>query len=371
MTDPRYERLADIIINYSLRLQKGEKILIETTDAGDTMAKLLVQKAYEAGGIPLVSTYFLSVRRALIMGTDEAQAEEWTKYEEERMKNMQAYVSVRGGYNNLELTDVPPEKMHFYESIYYKRVHFGHRIPNSKWVVLRYPNPSMAQLADMSTEAFEDFYFNVCNLDYAKMDKAMDPLKARMAKADKVHIKGVGTDLTFSIKGINQVKCSGNMNLPDGEVYTAPVRNSVNGRITYNTPSIESGFKFENISFEFKDGKIIDAKSNDNKRINHILDTDEGARYVGEFSFGINPYILKPMCDILFDEKIAGSIHFTPGNAYNDADNGNRSAQHWDLVYIQRPEYGGGEITFDGELIRKDGMFVPKDLQCLNPENLK
>jgi aminopeptidase len=229
----------------------------------------------------------------------------------------------------------------------------------------------MAQLAEMSTEAFEDFYFNVCTLDYAKMDKAMDALKKRMEAADKVHIKGEGTDLTFSIKGINVIKCSGHMNLPDGEIYTAPVKNSVNGRITYNTPSIEQGFKYEGISFEFKDGKIVNATCNDTARINRLLDTDEGARYVGEFAFGVNPYITKPMYDTLFDEKIAGSIHFTPGAAYKDADNGNRSAQHWDLVYIQRPEYGGGEIYFDGELIRKDGRFVPKDLGCLNEENLK
>lgn len=371
MTDPRMEKLADIIVNYSLKLQKGEKVLIETTDAGDEMAKLLVNKTFEAGGIPLVNTYYMSVRRALIMGTNEAAIEEWTRHDEEKMKGMDAYVSVRGGFNNLELIDIPHDKMDFYESVYYKRVHFGHRIPNTKWVVLRFPNPSMAQLADMSTEAFEDFFFNVCTLDYARMDRAMDTLKKRMENADKVHIKGVNTDLTFSIKGINIKKCSGHMNLPDGEIYTAPVKNSVNGRLTYNTPSIESGFKFENISFEFKDGKIVGAKANDTERINRILDTDEGARYVGEFSFGLNPYIMKPMCDTLFDEKIAGSIHFTPGNAYNDADNGNRSAQHWDLVYIQRPEYGGGEIYFDGELIRKDGRFVPEDLQCLNEENLK
>jgi len=371
MNDPRLEKLADIIVNYSLRLKKGEKVLIETTDAGDGIAKLLVKKAYEAGALPLVNTYYLSVRRALILGMDEAQADEWARHDEETMRSMDAYVSVRGGYNNLELTDVPQDKMHLFDSIYYKRVHFDIRIPDKKWVVLRYPNPSMAQFAGMSTEGFEDFYFDVCNLDYAKMDRAMDALKARMEKADEVRIKGVDTDLTFSIKGIPVKKCSGRMNLPDGEIYTAPVKDSVNGRITYNTPSIEQGYKFENISFEFRDGKIINAVANDTPRINRILDTDEGARYVGEFALGVNPYILKPMLDTLFDEKISGSIHFTPGAAYKDAENGNRSAVHWDLVYIQRPEYGGGEIYFDGELIRKDGLFVPADLHCLNPENLK
>jgi aminopeptidase len=370
MTDPRLEKLADIIINYSLAIKKGDKLLIETTDVGDAIGKLLVQKTFEAGGIPLIHTMYRSIQRAVIMGTNADHVETWTHYDEEKMKGMDAYVSVRGNENNLELVDIPREKMHMYEAIYYKRVHFGHRIPHTRWVVLRYPNPAMAQLADMSTEAFEDFYFDVCTLDYAKMDKAMDVMKARMERTDRVHIKGVNTDLTFSIKGIPVVKCSGHMNLPDGEIYTAPVRDSVNGRISYNTPSIEQGFRCENISFEFKDGKIVGATANDTKRVNEVLDTDEGARFVGEFALGVNPYILKPMFDTLFDEKIAGSIHFTPGNAYDDADNGNRSAQHWDLVYIQRPEYGGGEIYFDGELIRKDGRFLG-ELEVLNEENLK
>ena len=120
-----------------------------------------------------------------------------------------------------------------------------------------------------------------------------------------------------------------------------------------------------------KDGKIVDATASDTKRLNEIFDTDPGARYVGEFSLGFNPHIKEPMCDILFDEKIAGSLHFTPGQAYEECDNGNRSAVHWDMVLIQRPEYGGGEVWFDDELIRKDGMFVPKDLKPLNPSNLK
>jgi aminopeptidase len=229
----------------------------------------------------------------------------------------------------------------------------------------------MAQQASMSTDAFEEFYFSVCNLDYSKMDKAMDALAARLNKADKVRIIAKDTDISFSIKGIGSKKCSGHCNIPDGEIYTAPVKNSINGKITYNTPSVENGFKFENVSFTFKDGKIVDATANDTAKLNAILDTDDGARYIGEFAFGVNPYIVKPMGDILFDEKISGSIHFTPGSCYDDCYNGNVSAIHWDLVQIQTKEYGGGEIYLDGELIRKDGLFVPSDLTCLNPENLK
>ncbi len=229
-----------------------------------------------------------------------------------------------------------------------------------------------AQLANTSTEEFEDFYFNVCNLDYSKMSKAMDPLKTLMDRTDKVRIVSPGTDLTFfSIKGIGSVKCEGHRNIPDGELYTAPVRDSVNGTLSYNTTSVYKGTVFENIVFEFENGKIVKAASNHTDKINDVLDSDEGARYIGEFSLGFNPYILHPMKDTLFDEKIDGSLHFTPGQAYKEADNGNRSNVHWDLVLIQRPEYGGGEIYFDDVLVRKDGRFVLDELAGLNPENLK
>ncbi|MFL6558809.1 MAG: aminopeptidase, partial [Bacillus sp. (in: firmicutes)] len=236
---------------------------------------------------------------------------------------------------------------------------------------LRYPTSSMAQLAKMSTEAFENFYFDVCNLDYGRMDQAMDSLKALMDRTDKVRITGPGTDLSFSIKDIPAIKCAGRLNIPDGEVYTAPVRDSVNGVVTYNTPSPYQGFTFENVKLTFRDGKIVEAESNDSSRINKIFDTDEGARYIGEFAIGVNPFILNPMQDILFDEKIAGSFHFTPGQCYDDAFNGNHSNIHWDMVNIQRPEYGGGEMYFDDVLIRKDGLFVIPELEVLNPDNLK
>jgi aminopeptidase len=208
-------------------------------------------------------------------------------------------------------------------------------------------------------------------MNYAKMARAMVPLERRMKRADRVRLKSPGTDLTFSLKGIGAKMCKGDRNIPDGEVFSCPVKNSVNGVIQFNTPTIYAGTKFENVRLEFKDGKVVNTAANNTKRLNEILDTDAGARYVGEFSLGFNPYILNPMCDILFDEKIAGSLHFTPGQAYEECDNGNRSAVHWDMVLIQRPEWGGGEVWFDGELIRKNGLFVPNDLKPLNPANLK
>ena len=368
--DQRIKKLADLLVNYSCDLQEGEKILISYEgDCCRPLVKQLVKNTYARGGKPYVEISDSEITREILLGCDEEQISFMNKYKLAQMEGMSAYIAVRAGNNTSELSDVPPKQLNMYSRL--TRPVLDRRVNETKWVVLRYPNPSMAQLAGSSLERFEDFYFDVCTLDYGKMSKAMDSLVALMEKTDKVEIKGPGTDLTFSIKGIPAIKCDGKCNIPDGEVYTAPVRESMNGIISYNTPSEEQGFTFENIVFEIKDGRIVKATSNDDTRINQLLDTDEGARYFGEFAIGVNPYILEPMKDTLFDEKIAGSFHLTPGAAYEGAFNGNKSAVHWDLVMIQRPEYGGGEIYFDGRLIRKDGIFTLPELSCLNPENLK
>ena len=371
LVDGRIRTLAKNLINFSCELKKGENILIEATGVDYQLVNALIEETRKAGAYPFVKIYDNRIQRQLMLGMDKELAERMCEFDAYQMDKMQAYLGIRGGENAYELGDVPAEKRNFYNVYYSHPVHHERRVANTKWCVLRYPTQGMSAMSAMSTEAFEDLYFNVCNLDYSKMEKAMTPLVDLMNKTDKVRIVGKGTDLTFSIKGIGGVKCAGKRNIPDGEVYTAPVKNSVNGKITYNVPSTANGMKFENISLEFKDGKIVKATSNDNEAINKVFDTDEGARYVGEFAIGVNPYITEPMNNILFDEKILGSIHFTPGNCYDDAYNGNRSAIHWDLVLIQTPEFGGGEIYFDDRLIRKDGRFVIPELEVLNPENLK
>ena len=371
MQDQRINLLAKNLVNYSCKLKNGEKILIEAKGVDYMLVNAIVKEVYKVGAYPFVEMFDNRVTRELLMGETEELAKLRAKFDGARMKEMDAYIGIRGGNNAVENSDVPEENLQIDSEFYSHPVHHELRVKHTKWVILRYPNEGMAQSAGMSTDAFEEFYFNVCNLDYSKMDKAMDALKARMDKADKIRIVAPGTDLCFSIKGIGSKKCSGGHNIPDGEIYSAPVKDSVNGVITYNAPSVQNGFKYENVSLTFKDGKIIKATGNDEKKINAIFDTDEGARYVGEFSFGVNPYINKPMGDILFDEKISGSIHFTPGCCYDDCYNGNISAIHWDLVLVQTKEYGGGDIYMDGELIRKDGRFVTEDLLCLNPENLK
>jgi aminopeptidase len=369
MTDPRYKKLAKLLVEYSTRLTKGDRVLLDVIDVPDEFSIELIRAARAAGATPLVEARHTRISRELLRDTNERHAALVRDIEMFRMKRVQAYIAIRGSENASENADVPSERMALYSRI--MRPVLNQRVNKTRWCVLRWPTPSMAQGAGMSTEAFEDLYFDVCTMNYKKMARAMIPLERRMKRADRVRLKSPGTDLSFSIKGIGAKMCRGDRNIPDGEVFSCPVKNSVNGRIQFNTPTIYSGTKFENVYLEFKDGKIIKATSNNTKRLNEILDTDAGARYVGEFSLGFNPYILNPMCDILFDEKIAGSLHFTPGQAYEECDNGNRSAVHWDMVLIQRPDWGGGEIRFDDELIRKDGLFIPRDLKPLNPANLK
>lgn len=370
MKDPRIKELAHNLINYSVKLKAGEKLYIDNIEAPE-LTKALVEEAYKVGGLPYVTNTNAIIDSAVMTQLTKEQVEDLAKWESAKMSEMQAYIGIRGGRNIFESADVPSDKKKLYNELYMKPVHHDIRVNKTKWCILRYPTPSMAQMAGMSTESFEDFFFKVCNLDYQKMAKAMQPLEDLMNKTDKVRIVGEGTDISFSIKDIPAVKCCGDANIPDGEIYSAPVKDSINGVIQYNTPAVYQGFTFENIRLVFKDGKIVEAISNDDKRLNDILDTDDGARYVGEFAIGVHPYILKPMKDTLFDEKIYGSIHFTPGCCYEDADNGNQSAIHWDLVMIQTPEYGGGEIYFDDVLVRKDGIFVLPELECLNAENLK
>lgn len=369
--DERIIKLAKNLVNYSCKVKEGDNVYIHYTGAAtQQLTMAIIREVYQAKAKPFVHFTDPKVQREQLLCCSEEQLKLMAKADCLEMSKMDCYIGVRGTDNVSELSDVPADKMSLYEKLYVTPVHHDIRVKKTRWVVLRYPNGAMAQLSGQSTAAFEDFYFKVCTLDYSKMNEAMKNLVEYMNRTDQVRLVGPGTDLTFSIKDIPAIACAGACNIPDGEVYTAPVRNSVNGTITYNAPSPFQGYTYENVSLTFKDGKIIDAKANDTERINKVFDTDEGARYVGEFAIGVNPYILKPMKDILFDEKIMGSIHFTPGNCYDEAPNGNRSSIHWDLVLIQTEQYGGGEIYFDNVLIRKDGKFVAPELECLNPENL-
>lgn len=371
MRDPRYRKLAQLLLDHSTSIKKGENILIEAFHIPSPMIEVLVEEAISRGACPYVERRDNAVLRKMLSHPDlevvEQNLKRYGELDAHRMDKMDAYIGLRGAPNITELADVPPEAMALYETHWQKPVHHEIRVPRTKWVVLRWPTPSMAQQAGQSTESFEDFYFQVCLTDYAKMSQAVKPLEELMNRTDKVRIKSPGTDLTMSIKGLNSIPCCGQMNIPDGECFTAPVRDSVEGTIQFNTPTIYRGVPFDNIKLTFKEGKVVDFDCNNNEALQKILDSDEGARYLGEFAIGFHPHIHEAMRDILFDEKIGGSLHMALGNAYQEANNGNQSNIHWDLVLLQAQ---GGEIYFDEVLIRKDGIFLLPELEGLNPKNL-
>jgi aminopeptidase len=368
MSDPRFARLAEVLTGFSCNLKKGERVLIDAFDVPDAFVIALVRAARDLGAIPYVNLQKARITRELLKGASKEQYQLTSDIELARMQRMDAYIAARGSDNIFETSDVPAERVQLVAKA--MKPVLDHRVNKTKWVVIRWPSSAMAQQAGMSTEAFEDFYFKVCTFDYRRYGPGMSALEDLMNKTDRVHIKGPGTDLRFSIKGIGAEACGGLRNIPDGEVFSCPVKDSVEGVIQYNAPTVYLGTAFDHIRLVFKKGRIVEATANNTKRLNEILDTDAGARYIGEFAIGFNPHITEPMRDILFDEKIAGSFHFTPGKAYERAGNGNESVVHWDMVCIQRPEYGGGEIWFDGKLIRKDGLFTLPALKKLNPDQL-
>lgn len=370
MRDPRLQKLAKMLLEYSNKVEAGQHVLIKGNYSAKPLIKELIKYTYRIGAYPHIEILDDEIGRELSLGNTEERMQKVTEWNLAKYKEIDAFISVFADENDSEYSDVPTD-------IRVMQARVGKPVSNlivntKQWVLLNYPTKALAQKAKMSLEQFEDFLLDVCLVDYSKMNEAMKNLKSLMERTDKVRITGPGTDLTFSIKGLQAVPCAGDCNIPDGEVFTAPVRESVNGTIQYNTPSPYQGTVFNNVRLEFRDGKIINASADNHvDKLNEIFNTDEGARYVGEFAIGVNPLIKHPMGDILFDEKIDGSLHFTPGQAYEgEADNGNRSAIHWDLVLIQRPEYGGGSIYFDDVLVRENGRFVLPELECLNPENL-
>jgi aminopeptidase len=372
VVDPRNRELAELLVNYSCAVKRGEKLLVESVGFDPLeLIHEIVHVASKAGAHVFTNFRHETLQRRFLLDATEEQIKAQAKYDLYRMRDMNCFIGIRAGSNTMELGDVPPEKQQLWTKHYVTPVHFKTRVEKTRWVVLRFPNDAMAQNAHKPLHAFQDFYYDVCTLDYRKMSKAMDPLKRLMEATDRVEIKAPKTDLTFSIKGLPAVKCDGRLNIPDGECFTAPVRNSINGTICFNAAALFEGIVFDEIVLGFRNGKVVEADAGaQTEKLEAILDRDRGARYVGEFALGFNPYVTEPMLDALFDEKIAGSLHMALGNAYDDCDNKNRSSIHWDLVHIQRPEKGGGEIRFDGKLIRKDGEFVPRALQGLNPDRL-
>jgi aminopeptidase len=367
--DPRITEWAEVLVNYSTKVKKGDVVLIS---AGGIEALPLVKELYRLcllKGAKFVEYEFAvpEINRQFFNLAKSEQLNFFPQHKLDFMKQVTVYIAIGAADNSMVMAQVNQANMIAYSKL--TRPIVDQRVKHTRWVVTRYPTHGGAQEARMSLEEYEDYVLSSCCIDWNIESKKQEKLKKLMDKADNIRIKASDTDLSFSIKGLTGIKCDGRFNIPDGEVFTAPVKNSVEGHITYNCPSIYQGKEFNGVRFEFAAGKIVKAEAGAmTADLNKILDTDEGSRYIGEFAIGVNPGIRRPMRNILFDEKIFGSIHFTPGQCYDECDNGNRSAVHWDLVKLLD---GDGEIWFDDLLIQKNGCFVHKDLLQLNPVELK
>lgn len=360
MNDNRITKLAELVLNHSVQIKEGETLYIEWKGNYTTeFVEELIRQTVLRGATPFWVFHDDKLLRAAVEKASSAQMIQYAKLHTQLMDSSQCYVAINGSDNPFEMSTVPSKQGDMFAKLFAKPVHLDRRIKNTRWCVLRWPSLAMAQLAGMPHKEFTDFYFDTCLVDYKEMSKKMDPIAKLMAKTDKVRIVAPDTDLTFSIKNIPVVKCDGHLNIPDGEIYTAPVADSINGTIKFNSPALYRGAIFTNIKMTFKNGLAEKITCDgDDRGLNNIFSLDEGTRRCGEFAVGLNPKITRPMKDSLFDEKIDGSIHMAMGQCYENAENGNRSAIHWDLVLIQTPAYGGGELYFDGKLIRKDGKFL-------------
>ena len=366
MQDRQIRALADVIVNYSIYLHPGEVAYIDTLNLPIEFLETLIDSIVAAKGIPIISIKSDRILRKIYQNISIRAMEIERDIELSRMGHCDAYIGVKAPQNISEFSDIPEENWRIFKQYFWEPVHLKTRIPHKKWVTLRWPTPAMAQQAGLSIETFEKLFFSACTVDYLGLSQRMTPLKELMEHTDTIRIVAPHTDLEFSIQDNPVIKGDGHWNLPDGEILVAPRKDSLNGHIRFNAPTIFMGKYFDNVQFIFRDGRIHKATSSDKSGINDILDTDEGARYCGEFAFGLNSCIKKPMRDIIFDEKIFGSIHVAAGNAYPESDNGNRSRIHWDFILLLSKLYGGGKVYCDENLIMKDGRFTSEKLQNLN-----
>lgn len=366
MRDARIEEMARTLVSYSTRVQSGDIVQIHASGAESLpLAKAVYAEALRAGAryVDIDFVHPDLTRQFFDLASDE-QLAYFPEHRLRFMREVDVFIGIGAPDNAMTLARVDQQRLVDYQRLLHPIQE--ERVRNTRWVVTRFPTYGAAQDARMSLDEYEEFFFAACNLDWEVESRKQDRLKALLDEVNEIRIVASDTDLIFSVKGMEAVKCDGRFNIPDGEVFTAPVRDSVEGHIAFNVPSLYQGREFNGVRLGFEEGKIVSATAErDEEGLNRILDTDDGARYIGEFAIGVNPGIRSPMRNILFDEKIFGSIHLTPGACYDECDNGNQSAVHWDMVKLLE---GDGTIYFDGEPIQSEGRFVHPELTCLNPD---
>ncbi len=355
MSDPRVSKLASILVHHSIEVKKGDVVLISSSTE---LAKPLVLEVYrevvKSGGHPLTSIGFEETSNIFYKYASKDQLLNFPKIKMYEAKNIDCVVNIRAAANKKALSNIDPKALSERSKVLRP---IGEEIVNNKrWILCNFPTNGLAQEADMSLDEYEDFVYSATNIDWNKVKKEELKLKKALDKAGEVRIVGEDTDLTVSIKGRKAIPCYGERNMPDGEVFLSPVEDSADGHIYYEMPAIYQGREVTGIRLKFRDGKVVDAGADKNEKfLITMLDTDKGARYLGELGIGVNYGIQKFTKDILFDEKIGGTVHLAVGRSYEDAGGKNISAIHWDMIKDLRKK---GAIYLDGKAIQKNGRFL-------------
>jgi aminopeptidase len=362
MIDPRITKQADILVNYSLKVKKGENVLI----LAEFAARPLVLEIYKfllKAGVSEVRFRYDSERFSdefsdyFFKYAGPEQIKHFPKIEEFEMKNVDCYIRIDAKENTRGLSSADTKKIAERSRILSPIT--DHRVDKTRWVVTKYPTAGQAQEADMSLSDYTDFVYNaINNVDWSKKFKEQEKLRKLVDGTKTVRIIGKGTDITLDIGGRRAANAGGEYNMPDGEVFTAPIESKTRGFITYTFPAIYMGKEFHDVRLEFKEGRVVKASAQKNEGdLNKILDMDEGSRILGELGIGNNFEIQKFTKDILFDEKIGGTVHLALGRGYKENGSKNRSGLHWDMIKDLRD---GGELYFDGSLVQRNGKFIIK-----------
>ncbi len=353
MQDPRIEALARTLVHHSVALQSGERVLIVGPEESRPLALAVYREAVRVGALPILwATFEDSARILLDLGSDEQIG--WPNpILIEATRQVDAYISLRAPSNLRLLAGVDPAKSVMAQKA---RRHFLDVALQKKWVVCELPTPALAQEAGMSTEEFEAFSFAAVSADWPAMRADLDRLKAILERGSRVRIQAPGTDLTLGVGGRTWIADSGAHNMPGGEIFTGPRESEVDGHISFGYPAVLNGRIAEGVRLTFVDGRVTDASAERGEEfLIAMLDTDAGARVVGELGIGTNYGITRHTRSTLFDEKIGGTIHIALGRSYPETGGVNDSALHWDMVCDLRQ---GGSIDLDGVGIQRAGRFT-------------
>jgi len=353
--DPRYQKLAKILINYSTKTKKGDRVLIHMKEPeAFPLVKEIYKEAILKGAF--CEVYFSSVHFAYdrLKFGNEKQVQYYPKVDDFSIDWADVWLGIRAVKNPYELKEIDPKRLAQTQRIYGKLAQ--KRIKKCRWCLCWVPTEALAQKAQMSWDETIDFFFSAVLRDWQKEREKYKKIQKVFQKGERVRILGKDTDISFSTKGRKYVLSDGTHNMPGGEVFTAPVENSVEGKIYFDIPSAWAGQVVRDIYLEFKKGKVVKATAKEGEELlKRNLEIDKGAKYIGEFGIGTNFGIKRAVLDILFDEKIGGTIHLALGNSYEECKGKNKSSLHWDLIKDLRKE---GKMFVDGKLVFKNGKFL-------------